>query len=102
MNEFGNTAMGFSAFLACVIAALITGFTSLADDRGGLFRVRHPRRLALGIILTLTGWIWGPWAGFSIWWTYEKSTSGINYLQRPAEVIPENRQTIDLNKPEHK
>jgi hypothetical protein len=102
MSEFDNNAMTGWAILGVLIPLAAASFSTVAWHDLNLPKRMQKWAIGTSIALGLTGWIWGPWAGFGIWSIYQKSVAGINYYQRPDEVIPPNRQVIDLNKPEHK
>ncbi len=102
MSEFDSNAMSGWAYIGVVTPLAVAAISAIARDDINLPKRMQKWAIGTSIALGLTGWIWGPWAGFGLWSIYQKSAAGINYCQRPAEVIPEHRQVIDLNKPERK
>lgn len=101
MSDFQIEAMVISGVLATIVGAVITVLSLAEVDRPGHYgtvtTIARRKQFAFGIGLSLFGWLWGPWLGFCIWWTACQSVNGIDYLQRPPQVIPADRQVVNMN-----
>jgi hypothetical protein len=48
------------------------------------------------IVVSLLGWLWAPWVCYGLYTVGCGNMNAINYLNRPKQVIPVEREVIDL------
>lgn len=99
MTEYSLGAMVFSTILCAILSAVCALWFGVTDKYNDL-TITSPKAFYSFGIAALTAWLWGPWLGFAVWWSACQSANGIQYLQRPPQVIPVERTTIDMNKTE--
>lgn len=61
-------------------------------------RQRIARFVKALLLLCLTAWLWFPWLGYGVYRLSKWSLNGIDYIDRPNQVIPLKPTVIDLNK----
>lgn len=66
-------------------------------ETGTELRKKWLRRLRILLPLVVSAYLWFPWLGYGSYRLSKWSLNGINYLERPAEVIPKRNPAIDLN-----
>lgn len=86
------TASGGTMVLAiCLMHAL-------EHEPGDERRKKWFRRLRIFLPLVGLAYLWFPWVGYGSYRLSKWSLNGIDYLERPADVIPKRNPVIDLNK----
>lgn len=96
MSDFSTAVVQTWCVGICAFLSILSSLF-LYDRNGALYRLK-PWLKRLITIACLTFFAWGPWATFVLWILCQKSMNGIDYLQRPDDVLPRDRQVIDLNR----